>query len=80
LHHKNAPAHDVLVAPEFLAKTSITIMNHPPHLPDFDQHIFWPFQKLTTTLKGQYLSIIASIETCNDYPEEHSRSAVSTVF
>ena len=54
LHHDNAPDHDVLAAPEFLAKTSITILNHPPYLPDLDQHIFWLFQELTTTLKGQW--------------------------
>lgn len=54
LHHDNVPDHDVLAAPEFLAKTSITILNHPPYLPDLDQHIFWLFQKLTTTLKDQW--------------------------
>jgi hypothetical protein len=54
LRHKNAP--------EFLAKTSVTIMNHPPYLPDLDQHIFWLFQKLTSNLKGQYLSVVASIK------------------
>jgi len=62
LYHDNAPAHDVLVAPEILAKTSVKILNHPPYLPDLDQYIFWLFQKLTTTLKGQWLSDVASIQ------------------
>jgi hypothetical protein len=75
LHHKNSPAHDVFVTPEFLFKTSVTIMNHPPYLPDLDQHIFWLFQKLTTILKGQYLSVVASIKRhamtlLNSIPEE----------
>jgi hypothetical protein len=62
LYHDNAPARDVLVAPEILAKTSVTILNHLPYLPDLDQHIFWLFQKLTTTLKGQWMSDVASIK------------------
>jgi len=62
LYHDNAPAHDILVAPEILAKTSVTILNHLPYLPDLDQHIFWLFQKLKTTLKGQWMSDVASIK------------------
>lgn len=61
-YHDDAPGHDVLVAPEILAETSVTILNHLPYLPDLDQHIFWLFQKLTTTLKGQWLSDVASIK------------------
>ena len=31
LHHDNAPAHDALRFREFLAKNSITKMDHPPY-------------------------------------------------
>jgi len=34
LHHDNAPAHDALRVLEFLAKNSITKMDHPPYSPD----------------------------------------------
>ena len=33
LHHDNAPAHDALRIREFLAKNSITKMDHPPYSP-----------------------------------------------
>jgi hypothetical protein len=36
LHHDNAPAHDALRVREFLAKNSITKMDHPPYAPDFN--------------------------------------------
>jgi hypothetical protein len=34
LHHDNAPVHDVLRIHGFLAKNSITKMDHPPNSPD----------------------------------------------
>ena len=34
LQHDNAPAHDALRFREFLAKNSITKMDHPPYSPD----------------------------------------------
>jgi histone-lysine N-methyltransferase SETMAR len=34
LQHDNAPAHDALGFLEFLAKNSITKMDHPPYSPD----------------------------------------------
>jgi len=34
LQHDNAPAHDELRVREFLAKNSITKMDHPPYSPD----------------------------------------------
>jgi len=33
-HHDNAPAHDALRFHEFLAKNSITKVDHPPYLAD----------------------------------------------
>jgi hypothetical protein len=40
LHHDNAPAHDALGVREFLAKNSITKMDHPPYSPDLDHSDF----------------------------------------
>ena len=45
LHHDNAPAHNVLWVREFLAKNSITKMDHPPYSPDLaTPAIFGSFQ------------------------------------
>jgi len=52
LHHDNAPAHDALRFREFLAKNSITKMDHPPYSPDLATCDFWLFQKLKNALKG----------------------------
>ena len=44
LHHDNAPAHDALRVHEFVAKNSITKMDHPPYSPDLDPCAFGSFQ------------------------------------
>jgi hypothetical protein len=46
LHHDNPPAHDALRFREFLAKNSITKMDHPPYSPDLAPCDFWLFPKL----------------------------------
>jgi hypothetical protein len=53
LHHDNAPAHDALRVREFLAKNSITKMDHPAYSPDLALCEFWLFSKLKNALKGQ---------------------------
>jgi hypothetical protein len=45
LHHDNAPVHDVLTVREFLAKKSITKMDHPPYSPDCDPWLFATLKK-----------------------------------
>ena len=46
LHHDNAAAHDALRVHEFLAKNSITKMDHPPYSPELAPCDFWLFPKL----------------------------------
>jgi len=46
LHHDNAPAHDALWFREFLAKNSITKMDHPTYSPDLAPYDFWLVPKL----------------------------------
>jgi len=53
LNHENASAHDALKFREFLAKTSITKMEHPPYSPDLAPCDFWLFPNLKNVLKGQ---------------------------
>jgi histone-lysine N-methyltransferase SETMAR len=65
LHHNNAPGHDALRVREFLAKKSITKMNHPPYLPDLAPCDFWLFPKLKkNAMKGQRFADIPDIR-CN---------------
>jgi hypothetical protein len=44
LHHENPAVHDALRVREFLAKKSITKMNHPPYSSDLAPAIFGSFQ------------------------------------
>jgi len=46
LHHDSARAHDALRVHKFLAKNSITKMDHPPYSPDLVPCDFWLFPKL----------------------------------
>ena len=62
LHHDNAPAHDALRFHEFLAKNSITKMDHPPYSPDLAPCDFWLFPKLKNALKGQRFADLFDIQ------------------
>jgi hypothetical protein len=62
LHHDNAPAYDALRVREFLAKKSITKMDHPPYSPDLAPCNFWLFPKLKNALKGQRFAYIPDIQ------------------
>jgi len=61
LHHDNAPVHDALRVHEFLAKNSITKMDHPPYSPDLDPCDFWLFPKLKNALKVQRFADLSDI-------------------
>jgi hypothetical protein len=52
----------VLADWEFLAKKSITKLDHPPYSPDLAPCDFWLSQKLKTALKGHRFSDIADIQ------------------
>jgi hypothetical protein len=56
------PAHDVLRVCEFLAKKSITKLDHQPYSPDLAPCNFWLFPKLKDALKGQRFADIPDIE------------------
>jgi len=46
LHHDNAPVCDALRVGKFLAKNSITKMDHPPYSPDFSPLQFLALSKI----------------------------------
>ena len=52
LHHDNAPVHDALRVCKFLAKNSITKLDHPPYPPDLAPCDFWLFPKLKKCPEG----------------------------
>jgi hypothetical protein len=54
--------HDALRVREFLAKKSITKLDHPPYLPDLSHCDFWLFPKLENALKGQRFVDIPDIQ------------------
>jgi histone-lysine N-methyltransferase SETMAR len=62
LHHDNAPVHDALRVCKFLAKNSITKIDHPPYSPDLAPCDFWLFPKLKNALKGQRFADLSNIQ------------------
>jgi len=62
LHHDHAPAHDALRIPQFLAKNSITKMDHPPYSSELAPCDFWLFLKLKNALKGQRFADLSNTQ------------------
>jgi len=56
------PAHDALRVREFLAKNSVTKMDHPPYLLDLAPCDFWLFPKSKNALKGQRFADLSDIQ------------------
>jgi hypothetical protein len=53
LHHDNAPAYKAFSVKQFLARISITEMEHPPYSCHLAPNDFWLFPKIKTALKGR---------------------------
>jgi histone-lysine N-methyltransferase SETMAR len=62
LHHDSAPAHNALRVREFLAKNSITKMDHSPYSSDLAPCDFWLFPELKNALKGQIFADLSDIQ------------------
>jgi len=62
LHHDSARVHDALRVCEFLAKNSITKMDHPPYSPYAAPCNFWLLPKLKYSLKGQKFADLSDIK------------------
>ena len=62
LHHDNAPVHDALRFREFLAKKSVTKMDHPPYSPYLAPCDFWLFPKFKKCPEGQRFADISDIQ------------------
>jgi len=51
LHHDNAPAHAALLTRRFLAENNMTVVPHPPYLPNLAPSDFFLFPKLKMKLQ-----------------------------
>lgn len=62
LHQDNAPAHSALIVRQFLAKNSITILDHPPYSPDLAPCDFFLFPKCKNVMRGQHWEDVDTIK------------------
>jgi hypothetical protein len=60
-HHDNAPAHKVLSVKQFLAKKSITEMEHPLYSPPFESEWHLSVSKNKVCLRGMKILDIEDI-------------------
>jgi len=63
LHHDNAPAYSALIVREFLARNSITVLEHPPYSPDLAPCDFFFFPKCKLVLRGRNLGDVTTIKS-----------------
>jgi hypothetical protein len=78
LHHDSAPTHKAVK--QFLAKTSITEMEHLPYSPDLASSEFWLFPKIKSALKGRNFKPIEDIKKCDDGTGSCSTTGVPKLF
>jgi len=62
LHHENAPAHAALLIRQFLTDNNMTVVPHPPHLPNLAPSDFFLFPKLKVKLKGRRFQMLDEIQ------------------
>jgi hypothetical protein len=74
LYHDDASAHKSLSVKQFLAKKSITEMEHPPCSLDLAPNDFWLFPKIKCALKGRRFQDI------EDIPPTPKKENVTTVL
>ena len=63
LHHDNAPAHAALSVRQSLATKQVTILYHPPYLPDLAPCDYFLFPKLKGTIKGTRFEGVEDIKS-----------------
>jgi histone-lysine N-methyltransferase SETMAR len=64
LHQDNEPAHNALVAKQFLADKCIPVLEHPPppYSPDLAPCDFFLFIKVKSALKGTHFQSVDEME------------------
>ena len=67
IYNDNAPAHRSFKVSQFLAKNNMTVIPHPPYLPDLAPCDFFLFPKLKLQMKGR------TFDTTEEIQEESQR-------
>jgi histone-lysine N-methyltransferase SETMAR len=62
LHHDNVPAHTALSVQQFLAKSNMVLLPHPPYSPDLAPCDFFLFPRMKKTLKGKRFSDVDEVK------------------
>jgi len=62
LLHNNALSHNTTIVKQFLAQRKVTVLEHPPHLPDLAHADYFLFQKVKSHLKGCLFDSISHIQ------------------
>ena len=58
----NAPSLNVTIIKQFLAQQKVTVLDHPPYLPDLAPADYFLFPKVKPHLKGRLFDSIADIQ------------------
>ena len=61
LHEDNAPAHNALSVKQFLTNKNITVLEHPPYLPDLAPYDFCLFPNIKSVLKGTHFVSVENV-------------------
>jgi len=61
LHQDNAPAHNALSMKQFLANKNITVLEHPPCLPDLTSCDICLFPKIKSVLRGTHFVSVEDV-------------------
>jgi len=56
-----APAHNALSVKQFLANKTITVLEHPPYLPDLTPSDFYLFPQIKSVLKGTHFVSVENV-------------------
>jgi hypothetical protein len=62
LLHDNAPSHNATIVKQFMAQRKVTVLNHPPYLPDLAPADYFLFPKVKSHLKGHPFDSIWDIQ------------------
>ena len=62
LLHDNTPSHNATIVKQFLAQQKVTVLNHPPYLPDLAPADYFFFPKVKSHLNGRLFDLISDIQ------------------
>ncbi|GBN93722.1 hypothetical protein AVEN_166952-1 [Araneus ventricosus] len=77
----NAPTHRALIVKKYLARHSVTTLEHPPYSPDLAPADFYPFPRLKMKLKGhRFVDSDEVIENATKQLKDLSKMDSRSVF